>query len=152
MALSVGEILEGKVVKIKPYGAFVQFPSGESGMVHISEISTGYVNDINEYLKEGETVKVKVITVSPENVISLSIKALQPRPTQQQRPAQQQRPRPRSQGRPNVYEPRNNFQSTGDNFEDMMNKFKRTSDDKMSDLRDVIDTRRGSKNRKSHQK
>lgn len=143
MALSVGDILEGKVVRIKPYGAFVQFPDGQSGMVHISQVSNGFVKDINEYLKEGETVKVKVITVSPENVISLSIKALLPKPE----------PRARTPRGPNVYVPRNiNAPAPGDTFEDMMTKFKRTSDDKMSDLRDAMDSRRSSRSRRARTK
>lgn len=73
--LEVGNILEGRVTGIKPFGAFVALPEGKVGMVHISEVSNAYVQDIAAVLHEGETVKVKVIGISPEGKIALSIKA-----------------------------------------------------------------------------
>ena len=60
--VSVGNILDGKVVGIMPFGAFVSFGENQSGLVHISEISDEYVKDINDHLKKGDSVKVKVIT------------------------------------------------------------------------------------------
>ena len=72
--VSVGDIFDGKVVSIMPFGAFVDFGENQSGLVHISEISTSYVQDINEHIKKGDNVKVKVIKIEESGKISLSIK------------------------------------------------------------------------------
>lgn len=83
MQLEVGKILEGKVTGITKFGAFVELEPGTVGMVHISEVSSTYVNDINEILKIGQTVTVKVLSIGEDKKISLSIKrALPPAPNQ----------------------------------------------------------------------
>lgn len=74
--VKTGGIYEGTVDKITSYGAFVSFGEGLSGLVHISQISPKRIKSVNEVLKEGDTVKVKVIA-NKEGKISLSIKALQ---------------------------------------------------------------------------
>ena len=63
MGFEIGNICNGKVTSITKYGAFVSLEEGKSGMVHISEISHTYVNDINEHLQVGQQVKVKVIGI-----------------------------------------------------------------------------------------
>lgn len=80
MAVEVEEILEGKVVKIAAFGAFVQLASGETGLVHISEVANTYVTDINEHLKVGDPVKVMVVSTGDGGRISLSIKRALPQP------------------------------------------------------------------------
>ena len=73
MEPEVGKILEGKVTSILKFGAFVALEGGRSGLVHISEIAPTYVNDVHDFLQEGQTVRVKVL--STENgKINLSIK------------------------------------------------------------------------------
>ncbi len=62
MTLNAGSILEGTVVNITNFGAFVEI-EGKTGLVHISEVSDSYVKDIREYLKEQDKVKVKVISI-----------------------------------------------------------------------------------------
>ena len=74
MQLEVGSVLEGKVTGITKFGAFVELPGGKTGMVHISEIATSYVKEISDHLSMNDTVKVKVIGVTPEGKISLSIR------------------------------------------------------------------------------
>src|SRR5690625_7717691 len=79
--LDIGQIVEGKVTGIQPYGAFVAINDDMQGLVHISEITHGYVKDINEHLQIGDLVKVKVINIDEErNKISLSIRATQEEP------------------------------------------------------------------------
>ncbi len=73
MTLNAGSILEGTVVNITNFGAFVEI-EGKTGLVHISEVSDNYVKDIREYLKEQDKVKVKVISIDDKGKISLSIK------------------------------------------------------------------------------
>ena len=92
MEPQVGSILEGKVTTITKFGAFVALGNGKSGLVHISEIANAFVNDVHDFLQEGQTVKVLVL--STENgKINLSIKKALP---QQERPASRG-PRPMSQ-------------------------------------------------------
>lgn len=84
MALEVGEVFEGKVTGITKFGAFVAMPDGKNGLVHISEIANTYVNDINEFVKEGQVVKVRVIGIGDGGKVNLSMKQAetqaQPRP------------------------------------------------------------------------
>ena len=69
--VTVGDIVEGKVAKIMNYGAFVDLAGGGSGMIHISEVANSYVKDINEFLKVGDDVRVKVIGINEQNKVSL---------------------------------------------------------------------------------
>lgn len=76
-----GDVLTGEVTGIQPYGAFIALDEEEQGLVHISEITYGFVKDIHEHLTVGEKVKVKVLEVDEEaKKISLSIRALQEAP------------------------------------------------------------------------
>ncbi len=72
----VGSIMEGTVDTLKDYGAFINLENGLSGLLHISQISTQRIKHPGVVLKEGQTVKVKIISTA-DNKISLSMKALQ---------------------------------------------------------------------------
>ena len=63
MEISVGAILEGTIKSITKFGAFVTLPGGRSGLVHISEIAHSYVENVSDFLSEGQTVKVKVVNI-----------------------------------------------------------------------------------------
>ncbi|WP_243387660.1 S1 domain-containing post-transcriptional regulator GSP13 [Bacillus kexueae] len=77
----IGSVLTGKVTGIQPYGAFVALNEETQGLVHISEITHGYVKDIQEHLEVGQEVNVKVLSVDEENgKISLSIRQTEPAP------------------------------------------------------------------------
>src|SRR5579863_8499275 len=79
--LSPGMILEGAVTNVTNFGAFVDLGVHQDGLVHISELSHKFVQDARQTVKVGDIVKVKVIGVDPAmKRISLSIKALQPKP------------------------------------------------------------------------
>ena len=164
MQLTVGSIVEGKVTGITKFGAFVDLGEGKTGMVHISEVASSYVKDIRDHLTEGQEIKVKILNISEDGKIGLSIKRTQEAPASS-RPSGGPRPAgagPRPGGRPsgprsgsrrpNTYAGGGfNPNRTNENmsFEDMMAKFKQTSDDKMSDLKRVMDVKRGSSNRRS---
>ena len=77
MQVEVGSVLEGKVTGITKFGAFVELPNKASGMVHISEIASTFVKEIRDFVTEGQTVKVKVLSISEDGKISLSIKKAQ---------------------------------------------------------------------------
>lgn len=78
----VGSIVEGKVIRIKPFGAIVQLENGTQGLVHISQIANSFVQDINDHLKVDDVVKVKILSIDETTrKISLSIRdALPPAP------------------------------------------------------------------------
>ena len=135
MALEVGRVLTGKVTGVMKFGAFVALPENKSGMVHISEISHEYVNDINDAIKVGDEVTVKVISID-NGKISLSIKANLEKPApkpKQKRPRKPYVPAPKVTS-PGDFQWENN-KNENSSFEDMMSKFKKTSEDKMSDLK-----------------
>ena len=74
-SVSVGDIHTGKVLKIKPFGAIVSLPGGVPGLVHISQITNGFVQDVGDVLAIGDEVDVRVVTVdSASGKISLSMK------------------------------------------------------------------------------
>lgn len=73
MQMEVGSVVEGKVTGIAAFGAFVELEDGKTGLVHISEVASEYVSNISEHLKEGQNVKVKIISMD-NGKISLSIK------------------------------------------------------------------------------
>nr|WP_325185217.1 S1 RNA-binding domain-containing protein [uncultured Oscillibacter sp.] len=145
----VGSVLEGKVASITKFGAFVALEGGRSGLVHISEIANTFVNDVHDFLEEGQTVKVLVLSAE-KGRINLSIKkALPP----QERPAPRgprpsYPPRPAAQQQPDRPHPVQAVQKplppSGDQaFEDKLKRFLSSSEGKMADLNRSIDGKRG---------
>lgn len=169
MQLEVGGIYEGKVTGITKFGAFVSFEGGQTGMVHISEVAPTFVTEIHDFVTEGQTVKVKVLTINEDGKISLSMKKALPEDQQRkprrfdgprrdgprkdghkdgahrdgQRPPRQPRPAPQpGPARPGDFEWQSRRNDSG-TFEEMMSRFKQTSDEKMSDLKRGNESRRG---------
>ena len=82
----VGDVVTGKVTGIQPYGAFVALDDETQGLVHISEITYGYVKDVHEFIKVGDEIMVKILDVDEEQKkISLSIRVLQESPVSKKR-------------------------------------------------------------------
>lgn len=82
MQHKIGAIVEGKVTGITKFGAFVELEGGTVGMVHISEISSTYVSDISEHLKDQQKVSVKILNIGEDGKVSLSIKKAMPQSEQ----------------------------------------------------------------------
>ena len=110
MSIEVGTKVEGTVTGITNFGAFVELPGGDTGLIHISEVADTYVKDISNYLKEDEKVKVKVINVDDSGKIGLSIKQLE-------------NPSERKNYAPKM------------SFEERMDKFMKQSSERMQDLK-----------------
>lgn len=129
MPVSVGEIIEGKVTDIMNYGVFVKLNDEKSGLVHISEVSRDYVEDINTVLKSGDIVKVKVLSIDEKGKIALSIKKALPK----------------------TYENRSFYNDKKEvkenkgpmSLDDMLSKFLKDSDERQLDLKRNIDSKRG---------
>lgn len=137
MAIETGSIVEGKIVNVKPFGAFVALPEEKTGMVHISEISNGYVEDITAHLKQGDVVKVKILQIDDTGKISLSIKQATER-----KPEKKKEDKPKKSGpvRPADIDWSRNDE--GLSFEDKLSKFKHDSDEKMLSLKRSNESKR----------
>lgn len=142
MSIEVGSKVQGKVTGITNFGAFVELPGGTTGLVHISEVADSYVKDVNDHLKIGDMIEVKVIS-EKDGKTALSIKKAIDRPegetsSYSQRPARQGRTDSRSK----------DFRSKGafkpkENFEDKMAKFLKASEENLSTLKRSTETKRG---------
>ena len=155
MALQVGDIVEGKVTGIKPFGAFVSLPEGKTGLVHISEVSYEFVQDLSTVLSDGQTVSVKVISIAPDGKIALSIKRTQPAPERGQRPPRGEHngnggsaPRPKREEKPRVWQPKPAAPQGEMSFEDMMARYKTRSEEKIADLKRATENHRGGYSRR----
>src|SRR5690554_3565043 len=77
MALKEGSVVRGKVTGIQPYGVFVKINRNTNGLIHISELTDEFVRDINDYVKLGDVVRVKVLEIDGNNNAKLSLKQAQ---------------------------------------------------------------------------
>ena len=139
MELAVGTIVSGKVTTITKFGAFVALPGGKSGLVHISEVASAFVSDVHDFLTEGQEVQVKILSISPEGKINLSIKQTQPQQPRQSRPAYRgqsaaQSGRPASPQRTAPAVQAVPAAPAEPSFEDKLKQFMTMSDSKMSEL------------------
>lgn len=133
MSIEVGSKLEGKVTGITNFGAFVELPTGVTGLVHISEVADNYVKDINDHLKVGDMVEVKVMNVGADGKIGLSIRKAKPESERPQRPQRPSRPR-QGGGRP---------PERPENFEQKMAKFMKESEENLTTLKRATESKRG---------
>ncbi|KEK22103.1 S1 domain-containing RNA-binding protein [Bacillus gaemokensis] len=154
MSIEVGSKLQGKVTGITNFGAFVELPEGLTGLVHISEVADNYVKDINDHLKVGDQVEVKVINVEKDGKIGLSIKKAKERErTEGERPRgeyqrggdQQRSGRPqrnRSFNKDNRGG-RDNGGNQKETFEQKMARFLKDSEDRLTSLKRNTESKRG---------
>lgn len=138
MQLEVGLVLDGKVTGITKFGAFVELAEGKTGLVHISEVAPTFVKEIRDYVTENQIVKVKILSIEEKGKIGLSMKkALEQEDVHKKnnnfRPARHS-DAPRREARHSGGSP---------SFEDMMARFKKSSDEKMSDLKRGTESKRG---------
>ncbi len=120
MSIEVGSIIEGVVTGITHFGAFVELPNGQTGLVHISEVANTYVKDINEFLKKQDKVKVKVLSVDNGGKIGLSIKQAE-----------------------KGYRKGGGVKVNAATFEDKLARFLKESDERLQDLKKNTDSKRG---------
>lgn len=129
-------VVDGTVTSVMPFGVFVDIGSDESGLVHISELSNNYVKDVNEFVKKGDSVKVKVIRIDDDGKISLSMKRAEAKPERTKREKPQ-----RVSARPDAYD-WTARQSEEMSFEDRLSKFKHESEEKIRDSKRRMENKR----------
>ncbi|MBI5700463.1 S1 RNA-binding domain-containing protein [Candidatus Saganbacteria bacterium] len=133
MPLDIGSEVEGKVTGVTNYGAFVDLGSGNVGLVHISQVSDTYVTDINQHLKVGDIIKVKVLGLVKEGKYDLSIKLVGKQANQgfagsfkdkRKKDGGKEKPQPGS-------------------FEDKITQFLKTSEERLLDIKRNIEGKQG---------
>ena len=135
--LEVGSIVEGKVIRVKPFGAIVSIGNVQ-GLVHISQVANSFVQDINDYVKVGDEVKVKVLSIDEESrKIALSIREALPKeerrprgdkPFKSRRPAEQT-----SNPAQEYFQPHGSANSSSD-FEEKMKEWMKQSNERQTSL------------------
>lgn len=140
MQLEVGKVYEGKVTGITKFGAFVEITPGVTGMVHISEIASEYVKEVSDHIQEKQVVKVKVLKMGDDGKISLSIKKAEEKPFHKKSNSKF------DNKENNYYKSKKNDTLS---FEDMLSKFKQSSDEKIGELKRFMDNKRGSYSKRS---
>ena len=140
MSIEVGAKLQGKVSGITNFGAFIDLGEGKTGLVHISEISNGFVKDIHDVLTVGDEVTVKVTSVGDDGKVGLSIRKAQDQPQPEKKPFKREfrdnnRSKPAPKGKP---------QNSGkQDFDSLMSSFLQDSDDRLSSIKRNTEGKRG---------
>lgn len=121
----IGSVVEGTVIGIAPFGAFVLLPDGKTGLVHISEVSSAFVKDVREFVQEQTTVRVKILGLDAKGKLALSIRQVDA--SAERAPFVPERGLRRGGGR---------------SFEEKLAQFLKESEDRMIDLR-RLESKRG---------
>jgi S1 RNA binding domain protein len=142
MLVEIGSVAKGTVAKVVPYGAIVRIEGGKTGLVHISEIADTFVNQVSDYLNEGDPVLVKVVGISDRGRYELSVKRVSaqdyathglaaPTPPVPATPSPKDAPRPpsRRDGR--------------QDFERKLSEFLKDSEERLAPLRAAATAKRG---------
>ncbi len=130
MPLAIGTEQEGKITGITNYGAFIDLGSGNVGLVHISQVSDTYVTDINQHLKVGDVIKVKILGIVKEGKYDLSIKMVgKELKVKKRSDDQKEKPVPGS-------------------FEDKITRFLKDSEERLLDLKRNIEGKQGTSKKK----
>ena len=143
MAVEVGQIVQGRVVRMLAYGVLVRLDDGTTGLVHISEIDQNYVRDVADYFALDDMVNVKVLKAEDRGKIELSVKQARGEgepivKVRAPQPEENHDAPPRAEAGPSRRESRASF-------EEKMGEFMRSSSERLSDLKRNIEGKRGGK-------
>ena len=137
MVIELGSVVEGKVTRLTNFGAFVALEDGKSGLIHISEVADEYVNNISDFLEDGQTVQARVVNIDANGKIALSLKKMKPQVSDSEK--QHRTPKGKFAGRGD-FKPNRNLSVS---FEDKLSKFLKDSDERLTDLKRKTDSKRG---------
>ena len=156
MSIEVGNILPGKVTGITNFGAFVDLGNRKTGLVHISEVSNSYIKDIKDVLTVGDEVQVKVMEISGDGKVSLSIRRASADSSEEnvEEKPKFQKSAPRNQegqGFKKTYsaksapsfEKKSPSQAKVNDFDAMMSSFLKDSEDRLTSLKRNTEGKRG---------
>ena len=156
MSIEVGNILPGKVTGITNFGAFVDLGNRKTGLVHISEVSNSYIKDIKDVLTVGDEVQVKVMEISGDGKVSLSIRRASADSSEEnvEEKPKFQKSAPRNQEgqgfkKPYAaksapsFEKKSPSQAIVNDFDAMMSSFLKDSEDRLTSLKRNTEGKRG---------
>lgn len=156
MSIEVGNILPGKVTGITNFGAFVDLGNRKTGLVHISEVSNSYIKDIKDVLTVGDEVQVKVMEISGDGKVSLSIRrasadsseeSVEEKPKFQKSAPRNQEgqgfKKPYSAKSAPSFEKKSPSQAKVNDFDAMMSSFLKDSEDRLTLLKRNTEGKRG---------
>ncbi|GAA0368562.1 S1 domain-containing RNA-binding protein [Alkalibacterium iburiense] len=139
MSIEVGSKVEGKVTGIANFGAFIDLGDNKTGLVHISEVSDSYVENINEELEVGQKVTVKVLSIANDGKIGLSIRKAQEKPAEET----SKKPTPNRERRSHSPSNRGQQQNKKQDFDSLMSSFLKDSEDRLTSLKRNTENKRG---------
>jgi len=148
MSIEVGSKVEGKVTGIANVGAFIDLGNNQTGLVHISEVSDSYVENINEELEVGQTVTVKVLSIANDGKIGLSIRKAQEKPAAEASkrptvaPRRERSDRNDRNDRPS-HSNRGPAPSRKQDFDSLMSSFLKDSEDRLTSIKRNTENKRG---------
>ena len=156
MSSEVGNILPGKVTGITNFGAFVDLGNRKTGLVHISEVSNSYIKDIKDVLTVGDEVQVKVMEISGDGKVSLSIRRASADSSEEnvEEKPKFQKSAPRNQEGQGfkkpyaaksapAFEKKSPSQAKVNDFDAMMSSFLKDSEDRLTSLKRNTEGKRG---------
>lgn len=155
MSIEVGNVVPGKVTGITNFGVFVDLGDRKTGLVHISEVSDSFVQDIKEVLKVGDEVKVKVMSIADDGKISLSIRRAVDKPKEEtpDRPKKNFIPRHQDSQDYKInhfsgksatsFDKKSPSQAKATDFDALMSSFLKDSEDRLTSLKRNTEGKRG---------
>lgn len=146
MSLEVGNKVEGKITGLAKFGAFIDLGNRKTGLVHISEVSDKFVEDINEELKVGQVVTVEILSIDDSGKIALSMRNREKEAAAKKEVKKESSNR---QSRPNRRPAGNSFRGNkqggrgSKDFDSLMDDFLKESESRLSSLRKNTESKRG---------
>lgn len=149
MSLEVGNKVEGKITGLANFGAFVDLGDNKTGLVHISEVSDKFVEDINDELKVGQIITVEILSIADDGKIALSMRDREKEAEEKKSSAKSDEKSKSSRGgrssssrRPS--KPfRSKKRSGGQDFDSLMSDFLKDSESRLSSIKKNTENRRG---------
>lgn len=150
MSLEVGTKVEGKITGLAKFGAFVDIGGNKTGLVHISEVSDKFVEDINEELKVGQVITVEILSIADDGKIALSMRDREKEAAEKKEEKKFEKPafkkaspaRPTSPRSQQQQRSRGNHANSRD-FDSLMDDFIKDSETRLSSLRKNTESKRG---------
>lgn len=140
MSVEVGAVVEGVVTGVAKFGAFVELADKKVGLVHVSEVANEYVNEVSDYVKVGDKIRVKVMSMDEKGKIGLSIKQAQERA--ESRPSLRRNEHEQHTSGFSDRRPRRKPMGAM-SFEDKLSRFLKDSDERLNDLKRNTESKRG---------
>lgn len=147
MDYEVGSLVEGTVVDIVKFGAFVKIKGGKTGLVHISQISDKFVREVSEHIAVGTKVYAKVISIDDRGRVQLSIKDVSEEDAEAFLSEQEQNKAALRQSPP-AHSETSGRHREDDSFESKFKRFIRQSEDRQVDIKRNIESKRGNRKRR----